>query len=387
MLESPEKIFSTIKTTEDSRYILFHAPLVISTSGLDVFNDVTFNSNGLLKYLISIGEVYLMKNKMIGDVKKYVIDAIKHTTGTDKYSLLTVAFYSTFIESLRAHQQDQKLLESCMLSCAPIVPYNAPMLVKPQMTTQEGSMSSQETVTEILTNGDLNDKLIGMYGIIPWQIFDMAGSANRYYEASFDAFPTILLNDMMQIENRECSGEMYYILAYINYMFPKDNIPEVISMLSTLSNNISLISIKKMNVPEMVQSMESVLNMSDLSETSTNYAEGLKYDADRIVDDMVANAETVGDDLYANYDLDRLLAFIYTHRVYETNDYTNAMFLSDNKKVQGYSYLRNDMMVCVINDEFLCCPVIDYSDNYKMKLICINKDSNIEIKASNEFVD
>ena len=39
------------------------------------------------------------------------------------------------------------------------------------------------------------------------------------------------------------------------------------------------------------------------------------------------------------------------------------------------------ILVCEIDSKTLCIPVIDLSDNYKMKLITIDKDENIVVSS------
>ena len=84
------------------------------------------------------------------------------------------------------------------------------------------------------------------------------------------------------------------------------------------------------------------------------------------------------------YDLDALLAELYTMRHIETNDYTNQFFLAEypNITINNYTYINGNIMACEINDKYLAIPFVDIAADYNIKVLTIDK--NHEIKFWND---
>ena len=81
------------------------------------------------------------------------------------------------------------------------------------------------------------------------------------------------------------------------------------------------------------------------------------------------------------YDLDALLAELYTMRHIETNDYTNQFFLAEypNITINNYTYINNNIMACEINDKYLAIPFVDIAADYNIKVLTIDKNHEIKV--------
>jgi len=80
-----------------------------------------------------------------------------------------------------------------------------------------------------------------------------------------------------------------------------------------------------------------------------------------------------------SYDLNALLNFIYTNRIYQSSEYSNSLFLKKVGHVKDYTYYDN-FLIAELEDKYMATPVVDVVAGMRLKLVCIDKEGRITVK-------
>lgn len=398
-----------IRTLESVIYN--YAPFLFSEYATENLNNsISYDKDPATKFIFDMSRIYKFfksNNNTISDSKKFILDVLRNTPSNInqmEYSNSIKSACENILKNIRTYQYENKLLESALVNFSPIVPYSG-TIKQPNMTesstiTNTSNNENIEPIINILNKPDQEIKEFIKNTLIN-NIFDIfSGSANFIKNDNYDYQYNIKSKDnnsmlpsdiisLLLSNNRYNISVIYFILSYIYYSFKREEYPNVINRLSLLKDTIKNI-LTFDNKTSMKTALEGVMSFNlpsiDDSLLDIDVSENMEYENDRKLSKLMDMADLEYKNLESkNYKLDKLLGFFYNSRRYKTNSYTNSLFLNNNESVAGYSYIETNeepILVCEVDDKYLIIPVMDLADNYKMKLISMDKDGNIEINTN-----
>lgn len=260
--------------------------------------------------------------------------------------------------------------ESTMIGYAPIVPYGeqvkkadeetgtAPMerALNPQVSSTGTYLELKDTIIDIVC------KNITKVILMQPAMYAQEDYRNIWLQAQ---------------EAKPGEEDIYRYFYYIRYLNDpnRDVVTESLDMVIE-----SITKPESMTQEEFDSVCEALMHATDeeLAELiDSPAAEAIDEVSQEIITDLLAKTpreDTVG------FDLDRLTSTIYNMRHIEISEYANRFFLGECSKIKisNYNYI-GEMLVCEINDKYLAVPYIDIADDYKIKIITMNRDGEIEI--------
>lgn len=341
-----------------------------------------------------------LKSKILEMNRKYL------STGAKEATIFTDAC-NICIENIRKHQRDNMLLESAMTNFAPIQPYGSVIYkttdgvgaeIPPasmHLSPSENGSNLYENASEFcrsldnhLDHGNINDVIndllkqyllpillntgltpvINTHGDKPWEFVEglhrllMKTEAPRVYENYQFYYLVCALKFAGYLPDKR------YHQLLRPYMKPEKRSFESLMTAFTLPENTDLSLYE-----ENLFSMEAW--------------EVLSEEAQANIDKILAKVEEDNPIQTNAYDLDRFMAYIHTHRHINCNEYANMLFLSETRgiKIEQFNTFADNVLICEINGEYLVCPFTDLADDYRIKLLCMNKQSEIFIKDHFRF--
>ena len=341
-----------------------------------------------------------LKSKILEMNRKYL------STGAKEATIFTDAC-NICMENIRRYQKENMLLESAMTNFAPIQPYGSIIYktsdgagaaytpVSPSLAIPENGTSLYENASEFcksidnhLDRGNLDDvikdvlklyllpillntgltPIINPHGDKPWEIVSglhrllMKAEAPAVYENYQFYYLACALKFAGYLPNKK-----YHELLR-PYMKPERKSFESLMTAFTLPNKANL-------------------SLHEEELFATEAWENLTEEAQANIDAILDRVERDNPVQNSAYDLDRFMAYIHTHRHINCNEYANMLFLSETRgiKIDQFNTFADNVLICEVNGEFLVCPFTDLADDYRIKLLCMNKESEIFIKDHFRF--
>lgn len=254
-----------IDERNDSFILYQYAPGLLTTFG--AFDDFDSRYDGIknpvLKFLTDIAgikNVVESSNISYKEAKKKIQYYINRNTTIYKDHVHKIGL--TVLENVRLKQQEERSLESAILSCAPIVQYAKTTLVKPEMT--ENNLFDKYFKASMIPNLPPKqelDKIIKDYLIE--NVIDILTHSELDIDPSNG---DKRISDLVQLNYADTESEqnaaVYFLLVFLRYVSGFDNWNEILIKvfnLNTVCNKISngeRISIKK--------AIEAFTEISDL---------------------------------------------------------------------------------------------------------------------------
>lgn len=292
----------------------------------------------------------------------------------------TVAQIHEFIKTLRGYQIKNGITESAMLNYAPIVPYDGVI----KKSTEGGSFPNDRAFPKLITTYsksiDPETSSVFIDSALEILLNNTAGVIQHYNLLyKFTSIHDIVMEfDFGQI-NKDIV--MYYALMYLLNKDPKLTVEE----LEEFDNAIMTVYSRKktpIKEDEFNRVFETFCSIDPgsyermiSSESWSMFESEAQRDIERFLDGIKKN-----DSHMDVYNLDMLTSKIYTMRHIELCQYANNYLLSlEDLIITDYNYVGNDIFACEINGQYLAVPYVDIADNYRVKIITIDRNQNIEI--------
>lgn len=361
-----------------------YLPLLIKSANLGNIEKADYLYEPMVKLLVDVKSLmYILMDK--GVTYKDIISYIRLKIRTHPinlsdecklYSDAMLNIYQVMIPYIYGLMHDNKTTESALFGYSPIVPYGQIL----KKVKENPLIISGATERESLLNSLFINNVWDIYRLTDQYTFDLSSLKLGYSDDG--SGKTSVLNidkNIAKLLDTEIESEdalQYYVNAYVNYFTGTEGAVEV------LTNYINaLVSSPKESMEQLISNLEVIEDPEYiewlLSLENTNNLEYLNDKNERRILDKIEIKEKED----PKYDLNILLSYIYTNRRYMTNQYTNSLFTSTYKSINGYTFInQNDMVVCEIDENYLAVPVIDLADDYKMKLICMGSDEEIIIR-------
>lgn len=389
----------------ESLYILLqYGPYLAMNYDISNYNkSLSYFENGIVKRLFDTAEIikyFDSYNNTIASAKKFLISKSKSLPADQEMNTYTSpvkAVCENCISNIKSFQYTNKLMEGSMTNFSPIVSYmgiiKQPGLTESMSTNTSNKRNNLDTIIELLNK---SDKEILTF----------------IKETFYSELYTILLNCDKFIENDNYNEEygikedsekklsyklyssltsdiefniisVYFAIVYLYYSFERSDYSNIIDTLNSMNKSFDEGTSFNSAMEYMIKFDMRPINESLLD---VDIIKNMEYENDKKIYKLMDMANIDSDEMQSkNYKLDKLLAYLYNSRKYKTDAYTNSLFLNDNDSVSGYSYIENAgemILVCEIDDKTLCIPVIDLSDNHKMKLITMDKEDNINVTTN-----
>lgn len=374
--ENPEICFEQLLTDTSALKYLYGPYLVMNND----FNNykLTWGRNPILKMFLDVSTlIKLMKQSTeIRDLKTFIINYLSANSQYNEncwQAKVVTVLYQAIYENTKSFQYESKLLESALIDYAPIVQYNG-MIKKPLMTSEASDVvttlnSSNSPNTSILDNLLKNN----LFSIMEYSI----DGVTPFNDSDFFALCTARDNtdDLYNTIS-------YFICAYVINRYNKEEIPNVVSTINSINYAKNNIAEEGFDVNVLLSKLENLSLDNNIESICESELNTMEYENDKQVESIMNKAHVDDDEtarLSKNYNIDILLNYIYTSRRYMHNAYTNAFFVNTNQVMQDYSYMKDNILVAELEDHFLCTPVMDLADDYKVKLIRLDKDGIISI--------
>ena len=380
LLENPSICFEQL-LNDDSPLKYLYGPLLAMSNNFENYK-LSWSSNPLMKAFVDIASLIKCiesKSQTIANIKSFIISYIsanKRFANDCWQANACINTYQKVLDSIRATQYKDNLLESAMIDYAPIVNYSqtvkAPMMeddsndVQVMLTNTISSDSktfSTDMLDEILKNNIFSivrNSLDSVRSIVP---FSDADFFSLYNSRNYD---------------KELYGAtMYYLIAYIINKIDTSGVSTLLTSLKAMDKANQSIAEEKFDTQAMINILGDVSLEADL-----DIPEHMEFQSDKEIASLMNDVDINDDGLSnveKNYDIYKLTDYIYTARRYMYNKYTNSLFLSSHKQFNDCSYLKDNLLVAEIDEQYLCSPVIDLADDYKTKLIRLDKDGQISI--------
>lgn len=355
--------FTNLINSDDFSFIMYKGPLILVSNKEALKNNPSPNcAHDATRLLISLFKFYSLCDISYKSLKNIIVSEItKCNTNKswfigDFYKSLYLIFLDTLMGCIRKYQYDNKQMESVMVNCCPIVPY-------------ENNIITPVKITEIKDifkeNKNFDKTLLTLLIKFPYEIFEHTNYV--LYDESDEYTAVFKINEEQAFDD---SVEKYYLLARNMYFTSHEgNLKSLESQVYTLFENTSM--------TDKISALESLIT----DETISNFENGTFIQAAKAKFDKIESATkmlSLHTD-YKDFNLDILTAFIYKERIYKPNKYVNSLFLSKIDKSIKPTYLKDDLMVCEISEDYLVAPVQDLSADYKIKLITLDKVGQIRI--------
>lgn len=384
----------------DDAFIYNYMPYIIINSPRKHFNDINYSNYPLVKLVLDVKNLQSKLSQTIkfSEAKEFIRNAIAELPKNScPHSIIMLKVYIQALDNMKQFQMDKMLLESAMLDYSVVAPYSQ-VLTSPDVALKPLPNSTMEYIIDTLTvlsnQGDEKNTEV-LHSLLIQNIESIVKYTNEYivdnnnhngeYNILDDGSPDMLsyyVNRVIDAKGERVNYPLvYYFLSYIMYNFESNHYTKILNYLTNLHTSTSNFPFTRIeNVEELVAQYEA-LSLPELSSSilSMESVMNMEYEKDKELEKIYDLSETTEKKI-RDYNIDVLLSYLYTNRRYQHNHYTNALFTSKFKSVNGYSYYNNDILVCEIDDTYLATPVSDLGDDYKLKLICLNTDNQVIVK-------
>lgn len=301
----------------------------------------------------------------------------------------------TFIASVRDKQKEIGANESVIADYSPIVPYSATLKRADEVATSIPNIKENrytylqdmvDNYSDIYCYADKRENLLGNIALNNANaIIDNVKIAFEHWHTIMDVFSTFqtLLDCSDQQIQCDSNANALKYLAYVWFM-NQDTIPtpeEVCNQHKDFMNfkNHEMNPMKPDEFNKVFESMCKYKTGDIKDMLCTEAWSALSEDSQEFTNKLLEH--TPKDRQTDIYDLDALLAELYTMRHIETNDYTNQFFLAEypNITINNYTYINNNIMACEINDKYLAIPFVDIAADYNIKVLTIDKNHEIKV--------
>ena len=306
-----------------------------------------------------------------------------------------VKLLKTFIASVRDKQKEIGANESVIADYSPIVPYSATLKRADEVTAADANIKENrytylqdmvDNYGEIYCYPEIREKDLGRIALSNANsIIDNVKITFEHWHSIMDLFSTYqtFLGDMETSISCDAEADTLKYLAYI-WLLNQDTVPTPEEVYNQYKD-FKCFNEHKMNPlkpDEFKQVFESMCGYKtgDINDMLCTEAwTALTEDSQEFIDKLLEH--TPKDRQTDIYDLDALLAELYTMRHIETNDYTNQFFLAEypNITINNYTYINNNIMACEINDKYLAIPFVDIAADYNIKVLTIDKNHEIKV--------
>jgi len=356
-----------------------YAPYLIMKNDFSNMH-LTWIEYPLLKMMFDVSCLikYLQKTPNYKELKTFILEYItKNASYIEKYweTKTAIEAYRNVLTSAKVVQYDQKQLESAMINYYPIIDYSG-ICKMPMMTNENSGENDSSTLTP--SNNANMDSMDKRNYLIRYNLFSILMNAIDLTPFNdndfFDLYNIKVLNEEHQ------NAIKYYILAYIIYHCTSANADAVCIKLKLIDAATDKIAEEKFNTDDLI-----AIFSETSTEAITNIEEDkvhLEYETDKLNEKLYDMANLDDNDtsnLGKKYNIYILTNYMYNARRYTHNKYTNAFFINNNKELHDYTYLQDEILVVEIDNEYLCSPVIDLADDYKMKLIRVDRNDVVSI--------
>lgn len=375
--DNPQTCFEQLLTdTSPAKYL--YGPYIVMNSDLSMYK-LTWG-HPILKMFLDIAMlIKYMNNKYThANLKTLIINYLTVNRSFESncwQAKTTCDAYQQILSSIKDYQYENKLLESAMTSYAPIIDYSGmckmPMATNENTETTDKSLPSQSNLTSIPNTNDL-DELLKKY---LFSIVAAGGEGITPFNDS-DLFKLYNMKDSRDDYTNTCT---YYIKAYLVNRYQNSDGTKMLDTLKASSKAQMNIAEEKFNTEYLVSLFSNIATEADNNQDMSSH---LEYENDK-ENEKAMNMANLNDtdtaELEKKYNIYTLTNYMYNARRYMHNAYTNAFFINSNKELQDYTYLEDNILVVEVDNEYLCSPVIDLADDYKIKLIRVNRDDVISI--------
>lgn len=425
ILQNPYEFLATYETMAE---LLMYGPYIVMHNNYEeTRNELSYTKKPLLKYMLDMAALLKVEanaTMTFYDKKQFLLQVMKNTNlfmtdttmdGTNLCNWCATRINqcaNAALTNLRRIQYENSCLESAMTGYAPIIPYGTPALQSPLLRKKKDSEKVDEDplVDAMESVQDLEGLIRSTYDIdfMRETLLDLlinhGESILENSELTYDhketeisvagdgrctiKLPAWLLELFTEpcIFNSRFLAQKYYFISYILYL-EENGLHVDLSMMTSLCEKANQMR------EEEVPSFESLLEMSDMFSTPDSLDDifdppsklSKKFTDDKEKEEAITTVDKHNEgEQEKDFNADILLGYIYTHRRFKQDKYTNQAFLSQYNNIEDYSYMANDIMICVVKEKYLCSPAIDLAgvNNYQPVLICLDKDDNIQVVSS-----
>lgn len=367
-----------------SGFIYKYAPYMI-------MNDNFKSVKNVLSRFYQPANIFLINSKFFNtkgtckDVKDSIRNIVKESCEIKDppFKDIIAEKARTLIDYLRTYQKDNNLMESAMVNIAPIVPYDSTTIKKAPF--DEGASFGETSIpslsyinklkTELKNNPNIEDNIRrhmhgGLYNILQ----------------NAPVFTSIFNNNLELLKDR--GEDMYDTIAYYfmsNLLHFNISSEKALAFLDYAAK-LSTGNITAQEMAELTSLMDPD-SYYDI-DMATEYWQNMtttELDGEKI--DELINTSPYSESK-PSYDIQILLSYIYNHAYMVCDDYTNNTFMDmigNKATITNVSYYDKGIMSCEVNGKYIVIPYLDLSKDYKMGLLCMNKDGEIELKNDFNF--
>jgi hypothetical protein len=379
---------------DDTTNFLFHTPFAInSTDSEDIVKISKIvddkEVNPVLKIFVSAGLIWKMPTTKLSSMKAAILCAIADIPDSDN-SKETIAIRKILTKAktyIDTYKQDNHLLESAMLNFAPIVEYSS-ILKKAEFTGKyEHKLGVDASIIDVLT---CDRKMLEKYLIetLPEFIFDILMIATPKLLATLDE---LIGNNLLAkaMKNKFPDPYSWLYIAFVIHYIPQDKY-------KVLADTIDKINDMNSGIPVQIESV-----IEDLVDINTN-----EYSLEtilRAVTDVKPEEEAfmrkseeayIVPEIERSFELDALTSFISSHTRYKCSPYANALYANKHESTSGYSMYsafntdgtQVTMMLFKVDNDRFGTVASDMGDDWKLKLITVDKGGRIEVSDELETV-
>lgn len=367
-----------------SGFIYKYAPYMIMSDNFKSVKDV-------LSRFYQPANIFLINSKFFNakgtckDVKDSIRNIVKESCEIKDPSFKDIISEKarTLIDYLRTYQKDNNLMESAMVNMSPIVPYDSTTIKKAPF--DEGASFGETSIPSLSYINKLKAELKNNPNIEDNIRRHMHGGLYNILQNA-PVFTSIFNNNLELLKDR--GEDMYDAIAYyfmanlLHFNIPTEKALSFLDYAAKLSSGN--ITAQEMTELTSLMDPDSYYDIDMATEywqnMTTTELDGEKID------------ELINTSLYSeskpSYDIQILLSYIYNHTYMVCDEYTNNTFMdmiANKATVTNVSYYDKDIMSCEINGKYTVIPYLDLSKDYKMGMLCMNKDGEVELKNDFNF--
>ena len=404
IINYPEIYLKKLIDENNSNLLYQYGPyLIMNVNNIERYSKyVTFINKPELKTLIELANLYnrLNGDHTVSDIKKYLTKKMIDVSSMEynHYTDYLKGVYKENLDKLKEIQYSDKLLESALINYAPIVTYSK-IIKKPGMEDDISDINKTNTdmikyINSVLSTPDkVFEKITHLFNIDPFQLLinhDKTIPFNKS-EDKICKYNHKLI-ELVRLGNKNIVKPWivsYYILVYIYFNFPRECYDDIINTLlfPVTTNDTEIVSFSdameymlKFDIPEESKSVLSSENEKNMQYEQDKEIEEIMEKAKKLKKSGDKSRYQTNDDI-PEYKLEEILAFIYTNPRYTADTYSNSLFLNKNL-ADGYSHIDiqgKTFLLYEYKNRYLCIPIVDMSDNNKLKVIRLDKSDNIEV--------
>lgn len=211
-----------LQEKENTFLTFYYGPYLIYHTDIELLHKIPRCDvkNELILYFIDIVKLISFKYyESYKSYKEYIVKKIKDLKENPyRYSDTVISFASKILEELKKKQMEEKILESAMLSCSPIVPYQNtlkyPELSEEVYSNKIKNISYSEIESEL--EKILLENLLNIFEHEEYII-----NTNMQNVIHLKKSPEIFFKD-----ETVSIVEYYYHLIYMRYAYSEDNYQE-----------------------------------------------------------------------------------------------------------------------------------------------------------------